>query len=85
MTSRKPYKYPMDNDRKILRAYLDDLNIHDMVDLVFDYDRETLKELERAISDYIARNLEKIDVKNIIADEIGHEKYFEKLKGEMKK
>ena len=72
-------KYKMDKDRLILRAYLDELHPGDVVELAEDYNADVLAELKRTISDYIARTLDPVEVKNVIADEIGHEEYFRKL------
>lgn len=72
-------KYKMDKDRLILRAYLDELHPGDVVELAEDYNADVLAELKRNISDFIARTLDPVEVKNVIADEIGHQEYFKKL------
>lgn len=75
----KTARYDMTPARCVFRDYLRQLTLYDMADIALK--NENLKiYLEKFISDYLARSMTTIDLKNILADEIGAKEYFERLK-----
>lgn len=71
--------YEMTPARCVFRDYLRQLTLYDMADIALK-NKDLKIYLEKFISDYLARNMTDIDLKNILADELGARKYFERLR-----
>ncbi|XVG95850.1 hypothetical protein ACGCUP_01055 [Eubacteriales bacterium KG125] len=75
---RKIGTYKMTPARLVFRDYLDQLTLYDIADIVGQHPK--LREyLEKFSADFLARNMTEVDVKNIIAEEIGAKEYHKRL------
>lgn len=75
----KTGRYDMTPTRRVFRDYLRQLTLYDMADIALK-NKDLKIYLEKFISDYLARNMTDIDLKNILADELGAREYFERLR-----
>lgn len=75
----KTGRYDMTPARCVFRDYLRQLTLYDMADIA-SKDEKLKRFLERFISNYLAGSMTIIDVKNILADELGAKEYFKRLK-----
>lgn len=76
---RKIGRHKMTPARLVFRDYLDSMTLYDMIDIAAEHE-ELLHFLERFTADYLSRNMVEVDLKNILADELGAKEYFKRLK-----